>query len=192
MDDLDRLYQRVLHNVRENFPEFLHRPFTVQELYDQIVPYRHNRKELGIDTNQDYEVAITRLLSGERGFVSVDEKVSEALRNDLASPAGSEGASGLFREFGDASVTLEKIDVIPTSQSQQQASTGPTSTFPPLNEIQIPEGCKYCGGTLPEGREITYCPHCGQNLSIVRCPGCGSELESGWKFCITCGRAGSR
>ena len=48
--------------------------------------------------------------------------------------------------------------------------------------------CRYCGGTLPSGRRSVFCPHCGQNLTIQRCPACGTELELNWKFCITCGR----
>jgi len=32
-------------------------------------PYRHYRRDLGIETNQDYEAAVTRLLSGEKGYV---------------------------------------------------------------------------------------------------------------------------
>jgi predicted amidophosphoribosyltransferase len=54
--------------------------------------------------------------------------------------------------------------------------------------VTVPEGCRFCGGTLPEGRNVIYCPHCGNNLSVSRCPACGSELEKGWKFCATCGR----
>jgi predicted RNA-binding Zn-ribbon protein involved in translation (DUF1610 family) len=48
--------------------------------------------------------------------------------------------------------------------------------------------CRYCNGALPSGRRTVFCPHCGQNLTIQRCPACGTELEMGWKFCITCGR----
>jgi predicted amidophosphoribosyltransferase len=48
--------------------------------------------------------------------------------------------------------------------------------------------CHYCGGELPDGRRITFCPHCGQNLTIQHCPACSTELELGWKFCTTCGR----
>lgn len=50
-------------------------------------------------------------------------------------------------------------------------------------------GCKYCGQPLPEGRDVQYCPHCGQNLLVRRCGACSAELEPGWKFCVTCGRA---
>jgi predicted amidophosphoribosyltransferase len=52
-------------------------------------------------------------------------------------------------------------------------------------------GCKYCGQTLPDGREIVFCPNCGQNLLVRRCAACSAELEPGWKFCVACGRASS-
>src|SRR5687767_14873948 len=116
MDDLDRLYQRLLHNVRTSFPQYLNRPFTIQELHEQIIPYRHNRKELGIDTNQDYEHALTRLLAGERGYVKTFDTVMERLCNEMANPHG--GDTGLFRDFGEATVTLERIDTASTSTSQ--------------------------------------------------------------------------
>ena len=48
--------------------------------------------------------------------------------------------------------------------------------------------CRYCAGALPEGRRLTFCPHCGQNLTVQHCPACNTELEVGWKFCTTCGR----
>jgi hypothetical protein len=50
-------------------------------------------------------------------------------------------------------------------------------------------GCRFCGQSLPEGRDVTFCPQCGQNLKVRRCPGCSAEMELGWKFCVTCGRA---
>jgi predicted amidophosphoribosyltransferase len=54
--------------------------------------------------------------------------------------------------------------------------------------MEVAEGCRFCGGTLPEGRSVTYCPHCGQNLSAKHCAGCGAELDPIWKFCINCGK----
>jgi double zinc ribbon protein len=47
--------------------------------------------------------------------------------------------------------------------------------------------CSYCGGRLPTGRTVNFCPHCGQNQSFTRCPECQAELELGWKHCIGCG-----
>jgi hypothetical protein len=69
-----------------------------------------------------------------------------------------------------------------------------TSQAPPTTAPAAPAGilaegsCRYCGGTLPDGRRITYCPHCGQNLTVRPCPACSTELESGWRCGVTCGR----
>lgn len=47
--------------------------------------------------------------------------------------------------------------------------------------------CSFCGGRLPTTRTVNFCPHCGQNQAFTRCPECQSELEIGWRHCITCG-----
>ena len=49
-------------------------------------------------------------------------------------------------------------------------------------------GCRFCGGKLPEGRALTFCPHCGVNLTVRQCPACSTELDVNWRFCVTCGR----
>jgi len=53
---------------------------------------------------------------------------------------------------------------------------------------QAGERCRVCNEELPAGRPVTFCPHCGQNVTTKNCPACGSELEVGWKFCPVCGR----
>jgi predicted RNA-binding Zn-ribbon protein involved in translation (DUF1610 family) len=242
MDDLDRVFHRLVSNIRHRHSEYLTLPFTVQELYETLIPYRHHRRELGIETNQDYEIAVTRLLSGERDYLLADQSMREKLQSELASPHMDPGA---FREFSDSKVSLapealRRIRALTasaepaasdgaataapsqqtTSPAAASAATAPASpainaTFPvsappapetsaaiptaapsapppaalsSLMNATIPEGCRFCGGTLPEGRTVIYCPHCGNNLSVSRCPACGSELEKGWKFCATCGR----
>lgn len=47
--------------------------------------------------------------------------------------------------------------------------------------------CLFCGGALPSGRTVRFCPHCGQNQQSMRCAECGAEAELGWKHCVTCG-----
>jgi len=48
--------------------------------------------------------------------------------------------------------------------------------------------CHFCGSVLPRGRSLTFCPHCGQNLTVRQCPACSAEVEMVWKFCVCCGR----
>jgi len=220
MDDLDRLYRRLVHNIRATRPEYLQIPFSVQELYEQLVPYRHNRREMGIETNQDYETAVALLLSGERGYVRGDTGMQEALRKELASPTGD---PGLFKEYAQAQLTLAPIadatvglssgayapalaggspaqtpmaaEVTAAYDAMAPGAAEPIAIQPQvpsllssLTNMSVPTGCRFCGGTLPDGREVNYCPHCGENLKTKRCPACGGEMDTAWQFCVTCGK----
>jgi len=232
MDDLDRLFRRLVENIRNGYPAYLTHHFEVSELYQNLIPYRHNRREMGIETNQDYEVALCRLLSGERGYLAVDDALAGAIRAELATPNPN---TAIFREFAASRIALlggaqqrademmvDSSDVpaaVPSASPnvvasgassrataapspaaarpswarsstsvattvQPAASAAPTSSASSAGD----PSCRYCGGTLPDGRRVAFCPHCGQNLTIQRCPACGTELEISWKYCITCGR----
>jgi rRNA maturation endonuclease Nob1 len=77
----------------------------------------------------------------------------------------------------------------PASSPAVTPSSSPTVATPPKTTMPRPgDRCRSCDQALPAGREITFCPHCGQNLTTVSCLACGSELELGWKFCPVCGR----
>jgi hypothetical protein len=204
MDDLDRLFQRLVHNIRNGHIEYLSVPFTVQELYESLVPYRHYRRDLGIDTNQDYEAAVMRLLSGEKGYIRSDQAMQDKLKKEMASQHPDLGA---FRDYGETRISLvpasvEKLGVSVPAQNAGGYSAGAHAasgagngseertsfSVPPLSTMELPVGCRFCGGTLPEGRTVTYCPHCGQNLAAKHCEGCGGELDLAWKFCVNCGK----
>jgi hypothetical protein len=204
------------------YPQYLSKPFEVAEIYQNIIPYRHHRRELRIDTNEDYQVALCRLLSGERGYLVADDALADTMRRELSSPNPN---TAIFRDFAASRVALG-----PNAQKRWQEMGGDASELraaggetrgtpvppppPPVSwndggshshtATQAPraatvtrtanatngdgESCRYCAGSLPEGRSAKFCPHCGQNLTIQRCPACGTELEIDWKYCITCGR----
>jgi hypothetical protein len=241
MDELDRVYRRLVQNLRAAFPELLTRPFEVAKIYQQILPYRTNRRELAFETSEDYELTLTRLLSGARGLLMGDDEMQKALRAELESPNPDLSA---YRAFATSMVTLapEALraldaqpamrptpsagDVAPTSRSAADQAklaarateevgtrragdappSAPSSGSPPLGARTRPvrppasapaisasagrggPSCQYCAGELPEGKTVVFCPHCGQDLTVKHCPACNTELEVGWKFCITCGR----
>jgi hypothetical protein len=205
MDDLDRLFQRLVHNIRNGHAEYLSVPFTVQELYDILVPYRHYRRDLGIETNQDYEAAVMRLLSGENGYVRADQSMQDRLKEELGSQHPDLGA---FRDYAETRISLvpaavQKIGVSIPAQNAGGYSVGTLTTgatggngstdstsfsVPSISTMERSEGCRFCGGTLPQGRPVIYCPHCGQNLAAKHCAGCGAELDPVWKFCVNCGK----
>lgn len=229
MDDLDRMFRRLVQNVRNGYPEYLSRPFEVAELYQNLIPYRHNRRELEIETNQDYEAALCQLLAGERGYLTGDEDMQSALRHEMGSPNPN---TAIFREFAASRVALSAQGVRQLNEMPASPSHVPTLVTPPtparaaepagLGHAHAPPrrpapppppppapapsaaveppprpdtarpgsatACVYCGSRLPAGRDAAFCPHCGQNLHVQRCPACGTELDVGWRYCITCGR----
>ncbi|MBK5189178.1 MAG: zinc ribbon domain-containing protein [Gemmatimonadaceae bacterium] len=191
MDDLDRLVRRLVQNVRNSHPQYLSQPVEVSELYQTLIPYRHNRTELEIETNQDYEAALCQLLSGERGYTTGDPAMQDAMRKELASPNPN---TAVFRDYAAARVTLTSEAVrhfadSPTSLQRGAPSSTPRASSATAGASSAPgTACRYCGGTLPDGRRVMFCPSCGQNLMVQRCPACGTELEIHWKYCITCGR----
>lgn len=80
----------------------------------------------------------------------------------------------------------------PLRPSIPQAPRGVSVPTPVVNVVldESPaDECPYCSRALPADRTLKYCPHCGLNLRIRRCAGCSAEMESEWKFCVTCGRS---
>ncbi len=197
MDAIDRMFQVLVRTLRAKNPALLTAPFTVGELHSQILPYRHFRRELGLETNQEYELVLMELLTGARGYLDVDERLRDELGKELAS--GTPEPSRV-REFAEAHVSLNDaaqatvIDARPSVSAVRPPEAPPSERATPTNTDvtatrRETSRCRYCGGDLPDGRAMRFCPHCGQNLQVRNCPACGAEVEAGWKFCVTCGKA---
>jgi hypothetical protein len=248
MDDVDRMYRHLVRTIRATSPQLLTQPFPVGDLYSTILPYRLHRRELGVETNQDYEMAMLELLSGGRGYLAVDDRMRDelgatlkssnpdptiirnfstarvALAPEMLEKLEDRLSGALSPETGAASAPIKEPDTAPfrasATTSTSAASSVATSSVPASSATSSPtaprgsasmtsapsaspgarrvtrpitvsptgEQCRHCRGELPAGREIVFCPHCGQDLTVLHCPACGSELEHGWKFCVTCGR----
>jgi RNA polymerase subunit RPABC4/transcription elongation factor Spt4 len=238
MDNLDRMFRHLARTVRAKHPQYLSQPFTVAELHQSILPYRLHRRELGLETNEDYEITLTELLSGSRDYLIVDESMRDRLRSELASKNPDPTA---FKQFATSTVALSptalrsleagpddestplalnalrataetplastaasnppSLPPAPPTPAPPKAAVAPAASPTPsrISTSRSPIGsravvanagdrCRYCNELLPTGRTITFCPHCGQNLTVVNCEACGTELEVGWKFCPICGR----
>src|SRR5213592_1859399 len=70
MDELDRLFGLLVAALARETRVAV--PFTAAEIYERLVPYRSNRSRLNVATHQDYEMAVLRLLAGERGYVQLE------------------------------------------------------------------------------------------------------------------------
>ena len=232
-DELERLFQRLVLNVAQLDPARLDGPVPIVEIHQNLVPYRTHRATLGVETNQDYEMVVLRLLAGERGYAHVEPDEVRAILEREAASGNPE--TGIFRRFPSASVRFDPDQVhlalagaAGPVQSRGSAAVAPPGAEPPpehafdlappgqddeapaTTQAELPFSleqepdepldtsgreigtagaqCGYCGGALPVGRTVIFCPHCGQNVGVMHCPICGTELDVGWQYCITCGR----
>jgi len=217
-DDLDRLFERLVSVLAADAPGRLAVPFPAAEVYERLVPYRSNRSVLKVATHQDYEMAVLRLLAGERGYASLEPaEVQDALRREAGE---SNPDAGLFRHFPDAILSLNRLaaerslrgdrahappspaPLAPPPESSdaaereeaegEQAEKAPLAgaAFELAEQSESPRQCPYCGETLPGSRKVNFCPQCGQPPSgELRCPACGGEVDVGWRYCVSCGRA---
>lgn len=109
-DDLDLILVRLVHALRARGATEVLRPCEVLEVVQDMIPYRLLRREGEFDGNEDYEHALMRLLSGERGYLRGDEKMQQVLREELAAKNPD---TALFREFArnHVAMTTEGIAV---------------------------------------------------------------------------------
>lgn len=228
MSKVERMYRHLVRTVRTKYTPLLTQPFEVGELYQTILPYRLHRRELGLETNQDYELTLLELLSGAHGYLVVDDRMRDTLSAQLALPepdlsvirkfaaehvafapealhrleadARATGAQGVLRSappqrtpertprMGPTRTGSGAMPAIPTAPTAGLPNEGHSRRTPPPVDVGSGELCLFCKGELPAGRQISFCPHCGQDLTVRHCPACGGELERHWKFCVTCGR----
>ena len=108
---LGRFHRALVREIHTRNPGDLNAPFSVAEIYQNLVPYRTHRDELGVEMNADYEHALLRLLAGEGDFLTIESKTArQELRDELDSPNPN---TGLYRDFAAADVQLnsDKLDV---------------------------------------------------------------------------------
>ena len=86
MDEVERVFRQLVDVIADEHPEQLHSPIQASEIYQKLLPYRRFRSSLRFDTNQDYEMALLRLLAGTHGYVSVEpSQAQDELRSEAES-----------------------------------------------------------------------------------------------------------
>lgn len=208
-DVIGRFHRTLVDEIQARRPEYLRGPFTVAEIYQNLVPYGSHRDLIGVEMNGDYEDALLRLLAGEGGYLILESGPAlRALREELESANPN---TGLYREFAAVDVRLDpaglpgggfRIAAPPVHQVPEQPPVSISDLAPSGYEApaeaeavppssprggEVPDACRWCRAELPERPGMNFCPFCGTDIHVVPCPGCGEELEPEWRFCIACG-----
>lgn len=104
---LARFHRALVEEILRTRPSYLREPFTVAEIYQNLVPYRTHRDRIGVEMNGDYEDALLRLLAGEGEYLVLESELARGqIANELLSPNPN---TGLFREFAAVDVRLNPL-----------------------------------------------------------------------------------
>jgi hypothetical protein len=220
VDELTRFAQRLVEQLGAS-REGVHRPVEVAALRETVLPYRTHRRALGIESVEDYETVLLRLVSGERGYVkTVPAEAAERCRKELAQATPDlavldevAGATVQITSMAAAQIVGDDAPAAPDAPARA-AKPGRKSAPPappvlpdlpavpaapvPSSELSVSSvesatsaspavTCPHCRHSIPSGRQVVFCPWCGQRLIPLTCARCNTELDSEWKHCITCG-----
>jgi double zinc ribbon protein len=222
VDELTRFARRLVEQLGAS-GEGVHRAVPVSALRETLLPYRKHRRALGVESVEDYETVLLRLVAGERGFLkTVPAEAAERCRSELAQATpdlavldevagatvqitsmaaaqvvgdGGDGGDGrTVRSDRTDGLTLRSALTPPSASAASAASAAPAAPSPPSPEPAMPapkppaaEKCRHCDHAIPGGRQVVFCPWCGQRLIPFTCARCNTELDSEWRHCITCG-----
>jgi hypothetical protein len=202
--DLERFFRRLVDNLIAIDPARLHRPIELGDIAQNVVPYRANRRALGLESNEDYDMVLLRLAAGEGGFMrTVPPELQEAfaaqarsvnpdltILRDLAttplSLATEQLAYALGPEPGAAYAPPEEDELedldrhepperIPPAPALE-AARWPRATIEPVAPYELADE----PGEEPDTSEKTgRCGYCGgalpTNRSVNFCPHCGES-----------------
>lgn len=211
LDDLDRLAFRLSRTIRTQYPQLLAQGFTLSDLESRLLPYHDVRREMANGGADAFETALLRLIAGDRGYLVSDPELQGACRQALAFPSPT---LAMVRAWATSTLRLAQASLSPSGSAATVSDSQPTvasrsaehDLFPAPSPYPTPASagpslpasgsapavnhscCRFCDNKLPQGRKMTFCPHCGMDLTKRQCPACSTELEVHWRYCVTCGR----
>jgi len=185
--DLERFFDRLVRNLAASDPGRLGRPIPVVEIKTTILPYRSSRRSLGLESSEEYEELLVRLVGQEGDLVrTIPPEVADWCRRQMSSLTPD--LSGIP---GQASATVEVNPDALAKVLGGDTAAGLAKALrdgKPAGPLAVPEVCPHCSTALPEKRAVNFCPSCGRSVTAVPCNQCGADLEPGWRFCISCGQ----
>jgi hypothetical protein len=214
--DLERFFRRLVANLAASDPARLHHPLPLDDIQQSILPYRSNRRALHLESSEDYELVLLRLCAGEGDLVRTEPEQARArFAAELLSPNPD---LHILHRFENVLVSLrsEPLARALVPEPDPHLPYAPASLAPPappmpgldlpaIEPLDLPDAfddieteeepavaepqCVYCGGMLPVDRPVRFCPHCGERQTPPECPRCHSEVEPGWRHCVSCGTA---
>ncbi len=210
MTEVERFFRRLVSTLAAGSPARLQGPLLLDDITGSILPYRTHRRALELDTVEDYEAVLLRLCAGEGDLVWAEPE--EARKRFIAESRSRNPDLTAPYAFENVYLNIRPEPLVWALAPDPRADYAPPEPAPPEPAPPEPEpeepepapsaveeaapaaeappsSCRYCGGSLPTGRTVNFCPHCGKSQARLLCPECRGELEPGWRHCVNCGAA---
>jgi hypothetical protein len=204
MDELTRFARRLVEQLSAS-TEGVNRAVPIGQVREKILPYRTHRRALMLESVEDYETVLLRLVAGERGFVrtlpaSAATRCQEVLAGanpDLAVLDEVADSTIQITSLAAAQIVGDEAEVVTRSEAMESRRTAEIAAVPAVppavtlskakEQVSSDNECRHCHHAMPAGRQIVFCPWCGERLIPFTCARCQTELDSEWRHCITCG-----
>jgi len=211
LTEVERFFRHLVRILAATDTAQLRRPIPLVDIRQRIVPYRTHRRALELESSEDYELILMRLCAGEEELARIEpEEVRAEFQSEIRS---SNPDLDIVHRHQNAVVWLEHQGVAralgPKPEHAFAPPDHPADPDPNPDPVPFLTGhpeplaapdsqaaapgdhlalqCTHCQGSLPSGRPVNFCPHCGRSQLLSRCPLCETELEDGWRHCVSCG-----
>ena len=197
IDILERFHRALVEEIQTQRPEYLTGPFTVAEIYQNLVPYGSHRDRLGVQMNGDYEDALLRLLAGEGDYLILESE--PALRDLRAELATANPNTGLYREYAAVDVRLNQaqLDLALVAAGEGDLASELEMSEPmSMTDLAPAEAAMDALSIVPPGVDVfrerrTTAPAASPTASPTpsACQWCRAELpvRDNLNFCPFCG-----
>jgi hypothetical protein len=189
---LERFHRALIEEIQTQRPEYLTGPFTVAEIYQNLVPYGSHRDRIGVEMNGDYEDALLRLLAGEGGFLVLESE--PALRDLRAELDTANPNTGLYREYAAVDVHLNQayldLSGVPVRGLTDLVAALNAEDPIPMADLAPSEGAMEPIAIVPPGVDVFQEPAPGAAPALqTACLWCRAELpvRENLNFCPFCG-----
>src|SRR5688500_10969280 len=106
MDELTRFARRLVEQLTAS-KEGVNRAVPIGQIREKILPYRTHRRALLLESVEDYETVLLRLVAGERCFVrTLPPAAAKRCQDELA---GANPDLGVLDELADSTIQITSL-----------------------------------------------------------------------------------
>jgi hypothetical protein len=206
VDELTRFAQRLVEQLGAT-GEGVHRPVEIATLRETVLPYRAHRRALGIETVEDYETVLLRLVAGERGYVkTLPAEAARRCRDELAQ---ANPDLGILDQLADVTVQITSMaaaqivedradertsgQAVAVDEADERTGSRVVEDAKPKAPIKSEKPLKKPAQSAPPSEVIVSSERSASSAQsaspAVNCPQCQHAIPSGRQvvFCPWCG-----